>query len=168
MAADSPTVSLGSTGSGLYICVNGRATQRTCPTVDRLVSDFLAGQPEAPEIVIDLAGCEWLDSTFAGWMMGLQKRLTRVAGSKLRISGCSERCRASLDRMQLAGVFTLESVPVPAELTQVPCLTTDRPDRAALKIMLQAHQELAAVSEANARVFGPVVEVLRRQLDAAP
>lgn len=166
MGADSPSVALGSTGSGLYIGMNGRATQRTCPTVDRLVSDFLASQPATPEIAIDLTGCEWLDSTFAGWMAGLQKRLGRIAGGKLRISGCSDRCRASLDRMQLAGMFAQEAIPVPTELTQVPCITTDRPDREALRIMLQAHEELAAVSEANARIFGPIVEMIRKQLEA--
>jgi hypothetical protein len=62
MSADSPEIVVGTADGGLYIGLLGRATQRTCPTVDRLVKDYLASRPPTPLIVVDLAGASGADA----------------------------------------------------------------------------------------------------------
>lgn len=166
MSVDRPVLSLGLCPSGLYIGLNGRATLRVCPTLDHLVGEYLASDCGVGALVFDLSGCEWVDSTFAGWLLALHRRTRRSRTARLVLTGCSQRCLASLDRMQLAGMFTFEAVAAPAELREVPCATSDRPDRESIQRMLAAHEELAALSESNARTFGPIVAMLRRQLDA--
>ncbi|GMU81021.1 MAG: STAS domain-containing protein [Phycisphaerales bacterium] len=168
MGSDSPEIRVGQIDGGLYVSVLGRATQRVCPTVDRVVSEFL-GAHAAARVTIDLDGCAWVDSTFAGWLLGLQRRIGRP-GSLVRLAGCSERCRASLDRMQLCGFFEFCDAIAPPQTVVVPCPTTDRPDRDQLKLMLDAHEHLAGLGDSNARVFAPVVAALRKQLglDAGP
>lgn len=49
MSADSPEIEIGAVDGALYVGLGGRATQRTCPTVDRLVSDYLSTQPTRPQ-----------------------------------------------------------------------------------------------------------------------
>jgi anti-anti-sigma regulatory factor len=167
MGADFPEIAVGTADGGLYLGLLGRATQRTCPTADRLVSDYLASRPARSRIVVDLAGCEWVDSTFAGWLVALNQRIERSAGGRVSLTGCSERCRTSLERMNLASLFRFETVAAPAETRTVRCATGDRPTREELKLMLEAHEALAAVSEKNAEVFGPIAAMLREQLERA-
>lgn len=166
MGADSPEIKVGQVDGGLYISVLGRATQRVCPTVDRVVSEFLAANPDA-SVTVDLDGCAWVDSTFAGWLTGLQRRIGRP-GRPLRIAACSERCRASLDRMQLGDFFEFCSPVAPAGTVTVACTTSDRPDRDHLRLMLAAHEQLVSLGDSNARVFQPVVNTIRKQLEGEP
>ncbi len=168
MAADSPTIQFGASGGGLYIAVCGRATQRTCPAADRLAADYLASGPPQPQIIIDVAGCDWVDSTFAGWMTGLAARLRSTPGAQVVLNRCSPRCRASLAKMHLETLFRFEQTPPPETLEQLVCETSDRPDAATLKLMLAAHENLAARDPQNAKVFAPIVEMLRRQLAQSP
>jgi anti-anti-sigma regulatory factor len=167
MSADSPEIAIGTVNGGLYLGLLGRATQRTCPTVDRLVKDYLASRPATPLIVVDLAGCEWVDSTFAGWLVGLSKRMEHIVAGQVYLAGCGDRCRASLETMQLASLFRFETVAAPPEVCKVACATGDRPTQEELKLMLEAHEALAAVSEKNAEVFGPIVTMLRSQIERA-
>src|SRR5262245_57363897 len=166
MGADSPALRVGYLDGGLYVHVNGRATQRLCPTLEHLVQTFVEAHPQGPAITLDLDSCAWVDSTFAGWLLGVRRQL-QPCGGRLRLSGVSERCRASLARMQLQTLFEFVAVTAPAETSIVNCATGDRPDRETLEIMLRAHEFLAAVGGDNARVFNPVIDVLRKQLGQA-
>lgn len=160
MGADSPEIMVGQVDGGLYLGLLGRATRRVCPTVDRVVADVLAANPGAP-VTLDLTSCAWVDSTFAGWLLGLLRR----CGRGVRLAGCSERCRVSLERMQLRDFFEFCEVAAPADTAAVACPETDRPDPNQLKLMLAAHEQLASLGGSNARVFGPVVAALRAQLE---
>jgi anti-anti-sigma regulatory factor len=166
MGADSPEIAVGTVRGGLYLGLRGRATQRTCPTADRLVADYLASRPQPPNVVIDLAGCEWVDSTFAGWLVGLSKRMAHMANAQLCVAGCGTRCRASLDRMGLSDMFQLAQIEPPTETQTIGCTTSDQPDLDELKLMLEAHEALVALGPENARIFEPIVDALRSQLEA--
>ncbi|MFQ5806488.1 MAG: STAS domain-containing protein [Phycisphaerae bacterium] len=165
MGADTPEIAVGTVEGGLYVGLLGRATQRTCPTADQLVNDYLSTRPQEPLIVLDLDGCEWVDSTFAGWLVGLSKRMERTVGGRVCLTGCGSRCRQSLERMQLAALFRFETVAAPTETRVVACTTGDQPTKAELTLMLEAHEALAAVSAKNAEVFAPIAEALRGQIE---
>jgi anti-anti-sigma regulatory factor len=164
MGADSPAMRVGYLNGGLYVHVNGRATQRLCPTLERLVQAHVEAQPQGVTITLDLDGCVWVDSTFAGWLLGVRRQLQSRGGS-LWLANVSERCRASLLKMQLNELFEFTEAAAPSETSVVTCATGDRPDRETLEIMLHAHESLAAMGGENARVFAPVVAVLRKQLE---
>ena len=165
MSSQAPQLSVGSTAGGLYVGLNERATQRVCSTADRLVSDYLAAHKAGHSITLDLTGCAWVDSTFAGWLIGLRKRLQRTAGGKLRLVGCSQDCQASFEKMRIAALFEFAAAELPEHVRQITCSGSDRPDSETLEIMAHAHEELAAVDEENRAVFAPVAELLRRQLE---
>jgi len=165
MSIDGPQLYVGTVAGGFYVGLNGRATQRVCPTADKLVADYLAGQPTGPCITLDLTDCLWVDSTFAGWLIGLRKRLQRVAGARLLLAGCSERCRGSFDKMRISALFDFVPAEQPSDVTEVTCSGSDRPDKTTLQLMASAHEELAAVDEANQRIFTPVATLLRHQIE---
>ncbi len=167
MGADTPEIAVGAVRDGLYLGLLGRATQRTCPTADQLVDDYLASRPQPPVVAVDLAGCEWVDSTFAGWMVGLSKRMSKMGGGQMYVTGCGERCRASLERMGLANLFQFEELETPSETQAVRCATSDQPSKEELELMLEAHQALVALGPENERVFAPIVATLRSRIEGS-
>jgi anti-anti-sigma regulatory factor len=167
MSSQTPVLTVGATATGIYLGVNGRATVAVCPMAERVVSDFLAAHPEGGQVSVDVGRCDWVDSTFAGWLLGLRRRLRGLANARLRLLGCSERCRTSLERMHLAALFEYDVGERPTDVAELPCAILDRPDEQALRLMLSAHEALAGLSPQNAEAFGPVVRMLRRQLPPA-
>ena len=165
MSSQAPQLYVGSVGGGFYVGLNSRATQRVCPTVDKLISDYLAAHPADPCVTFDLSDCPGVDSTFAGWLIGLRKRLQRVAGARLLLAGCSDRCRGSFEKMRIAALFEFVPAEQPTDVREVTCGGSDRPDRATMQLMAAAHEELAAIDSTNERVFTPVATLLRHQIE---
>ena len=143
MGADSPEITVGTARGGLYVGLMGRATQRTCPTADRLVEDYLASRPQPPIVVLDLTGCEWVDSTFAGWLVGLSKRISHMANAQMCVAGCGDRCRASLERMGLSDLFQLANVEAGLALQRLQHLDdgVDQPGDQRTDVAIGVHEE---------------------------
>lgn len=163
MSPQTPSLAIGQLDGALYVALHGRATQRTCPTAEQLVSTFLEASPREARIVFDLEGSDWVDSTFAGWLIGVARRAGRGGGGVV-LGNASPRCVASLEKMRVSSMFQFAEVTPPAETRTIECLGDDQPDLARIKLMLEAHQELADVDEQNASVFGPIVTALREQI----
>ncbi|MBN2445494.1 MAG: STAS domain-containing protein [Phycisphaerae bacterium] len=163
MNMDALEIAVGSVAGGLYLGFEQRATQQTCPTGSRLVEDYLTGQAEqSPRITIDLGSCTWVDSTFAGWIIMLHRRLS--PGKCVRIANCSDACLDSLQRLRMDKLFEFVDIAPPGATRKVACAVGEKPSPADLELMLRAHEELAALGGDNARVFTPIVETLRREL----
>lgn len=165
MGADTPEIKIGTIEGGLYVGLRGRATQRTCPTADKVVSDYLASEPGTCRITLDLSNCDWVDSTFAGWLISLSKRAARRAAGEVRLTGCNARCRSSLDKMKLSSLFAFRETSVPAKTQTIRCTTGDRPRKEEIKLFLEAHEALAAIDSENARIFMPIIAALREQIE---
>lgn len=163
MSVEKPEIQFGRLGDTLYVDVQGRPTQRVAPTVARVVDDYLSAHSETAVCTIDLAGADWIDSTFAGCLIGIYKRLAQ-RGGQLRLNHCANDCRKSLAKMHLHNFAEFTEVPAPRSLQTLRCATGDRPTPDEIRLMLAAHEELAAIDEHNERIFGPVVNMLRQQL----
>jgi hypothetical protein len=146
----------------LYLTFEGGATHRASLTAEPIVYDFLATNPTTPQIVLDMDGCPWIDSTFAGWMVRVRQRAAAVQGVTV-VSRCPDACRTSLDVMGLKPLFCFSDMTPPGELAECP-YTAEGADAATIDFMLQAHEELADASPDNRERFGHVAEKLREEL----
>ncbi len=147
----------------LFIAVDGAATYQVSVTVEHLVQKYLVHRPTQPNIAVDLNGCAFIDSTFAGWMIKLHRRLAQVQGH-FTVSRCPHVCHASLHTMGLTTLFEFDSVPAPTRLQDIDSETPSDDDES-LDHLLQAHEDLAHVSSHNERVFTPIAETLRKELE---
>ena len=162
-------ISYGCVGEALFVQFTGEGTRDTCKAADRLVTDFLAAHSRSPSIVFDLRACGWVDSTFAGWMVGLNKRLKKADGDGgLRVVGWSDECRDSLARMNLCRLFEHRDADQPEHIRVLDYPGNEPPDRAAIELMAGAHRELAELNDENRRVFGPIADMLEQQLRQLP
>ncbi|TWT40362.1 hypothetical protein RAS1_40700 [Phycisphaerae bacterium RAS1] len=163
-AAASPRISFGTSAGELFIRFEGTATNRVCPSAEQLVAAYLSTHHDSPRVVIDVQDCRWVDSTFAGWLVGLLRR-TRAGGGKLTIAHCGEECHKNFGTMGLTKLLEFGEVAAPRELRQMVCPELVRNDPQALRLLLAAHEELAELDEANRKVFGPIVAMLRNECE---
>lgn len=164
MSEQPAEISVGCADGGLYVRVLGQATLRTCPTVERVVADYAATHEGDLSVTVDLSGCDWVDSTFAGWLIGLRKRLQDRTG-RLVLANCGEVCRTALSKMHLDTLFEFGTCEAPPNARTIACISQARPTPDDLRLMLEAHESLAELDEDNQRVFGPIVAALRKQVE---
>jgi len=123
-------------------------------------------------LVVDLAACSGMDSTFMGTLAGMASRLSAMDGGSLHIAEPGERNRRSLEDLGLD--FLMEINPPSAIWSdKLDAIRKElKPPQAAgslgqiqrTKHVLEAHQILSGVSDKNAREFENVVEMLQEQI----
>lgn len=123
-------------------------------------------------LVVDLAACAGMDSTFMGTLAGMAARLSAVEGGVLQIAEPGERNRRSLEDLGLdflmeidpaAAVWRGKVDGVRAALTPPQAVGALGQTQRARHVM-EAHQVLSGVSDKNAREFSGVVDLLKDQL----
>lgn len=148
--------------SQLFIAFEGHATHQASLAAEHIVAGFLDAQSQPPMIILDLAGCAWVDSTFSGWMIRLRQR-TGARHGEVVISHCPPACLSSLTTMGLTALFHFAELERPPDLCSLLC-EPEAVTPASIEFMLEAHESLASTSPANQRVFGRIAEQLRREL----
>lgn len=124
-------------------------------------------------LVVDLAGCTGMDSTFMGTLAGLATRLTALdGGGALQIAEPGDRNRRSLEDL---GLDFLMEIDPPASLWRgkvdsIRAALQAPPAAGALgqvqraRHVLEAHQTLSGMNDKNAREFEGVVNMLGNDL----
>ena len=118
------------------------------------------------EFILDFSGCEGLDSTFMGIVLGLRlgrdrdsDHLPRVTAVNVGPTVLRILSEVGIDRM-------IEVVTEPVLLPQIPMvrLEKDCSEDARLDMILTAHECLIDLGEENRRRFGSFVALLREEL----
>ena len=126
-------------------------------------------------IVVDLAECSGMDSTFMGTLAGMASRLSAADGGVLQVAGADERNQRSLEDLGLDFLMQInpEAAPWEGELEEIRCALepveadpVSQMQRA--KLCLEAHEKLSDLSDKNAREFDQVVGTLRKQISDEP
>jgi hypothetical protein len=108
-----------------------------------------------------------MDSTFLGLIVGTQKRFARQSGlSKhpmITLLNVNEACKGLLRTIGVLGMVELSDAGVafPSDLPRV-----SSEIRASARFLLDAHEELASLSERNRKRFSTLTTVLRSAVDA--
>lgn len=116
-------------------------------------------------LMLDLTLCEHLDSTFLGTIHELSACADR-AGVELRLQGVTPPVEALFEELGMSCVLD-RMVPVMLPLpTQMSSIAASGGDARAKRLrVLTAHESLAALSERNRRELGPLLQVLRREVE---
>jgi anti-anti-sigma factor len=145
--------------------VVGRATFLNSGNLKTVLRRMIDGGRR--EIVIDLAECELMDSTFMGTLAGIALHLRDRGEGHLQVVRANPRNEKLLRNLGLDQIFTVRSpgdpdCPViPREADSAVAGTISGP--AGAEEMLEAHQALIEADAANAARFQDVVELLQRE-----
>ena len=148
----------------IYVAVTGLANMKNAPMLDAF---FQAqdGQSGITTICIDLQGCQGMDSTFMGLLVGTSAAM-EGSGARLVVINPSEVCQKLLVMLGLIEVMpVIERVEVPdlsfVELTASgsPVGTLQR-----LELIRKAHQALMGISSENQSKFAAFMTALEADL----
>ncbi len=121
-------------------------------------------------IVIDLKGCELMDSTFMGTLAGIALRLRELGSGELTVINANERNTSLLENLGLDHLFSFQladgirdphsDANSPSDEISTPPVTDSEDQRST---MLSAHQTLVDVSPDNEAKFRDVLELLKQE-----
>jgi hypothetical protein len=123
-------------------------------------------------IVVDLAACTGMDSTFMGTLAGMAARLSALEGGGLMIAEPGGRNRRSLEDLGLDFLMEIDP-PAAAWRGRVDAIRSalhapqpvdalGRNQRG--RHVLEAHENLSNINDRNARAFSGVVTLLENDL----
>lgn len=117
--------------------------------------------------VVDLARCEGMDSTFMGVLAGLSTHFP-PGEPKVIVVNAGAKHRQLLDDLGLSRLVSVRQKPdlIPA-LELEPLSSDTLPPRERAERILRAHQQLLDADSRNAAKFGPVLKLLKRELETS-
>lgn len=123
-------------------------------------------------LVVDLAACSGMDSTFMGTLGGLARRLMLHEGT-LQIAEPGARNQRSLEDLGLDNLMDIqpESAIWKEHLPEIRSRLTNPASKPSITSLqrahhvLEAHRRLSEVNDKNARIFSGVIDTLRRDID---
>ncbi|MEI6386854.1 MAG: STAS domain-containing protein [Spirochaetota bacterium] len=155
----------------LFIRATGHVTAALCPELKAKCFARLENSAPISGIFMDLSQCEYMDSTFLGLIVGLTKKLMAKTGRKLTIVGTSDTCIGLLKTIGVLGlVESLREGPDFPELERIgkgPSASSldATSDAASAEFILDAHEELAAISDENRDRFSSLNTMLRESIE---
>jgi serine phosphatase RsbU (regulator of sigma subunit)/anti-anti-sigma regulatory factor len=147
----------GETDNAAYLALRGRASWMHCDAFHETAQAVLdARRP----LVLELSGCEYMDSTCLGTVHEL------VAHGGVVLARVTPAVRALFEELSMQQVLAAirEDIPAAPELY---ALGTGGDQAVVQKRILKAHEALSALSERNREEFKDVVESLRGEQDGA-
>lgn len=148
---DGDVVFYGETESAAHLALRGRATWMHCDAFHETAQAVLdAGH----KLVLDLSGCEYLDSTFLGTVHEL------VARGDVVLAGVTPAVRELFEELSMEQVLARIRADVPPA-PELYALGTGKDPAAVRRRILHAHEALSELSERNREEFRDVVESLR-------
>ncbi len=148
----------------ILLLVGGQISCHQCPAVKQYVED--ARRRGARKLAIDLADCNYCDSTFLGTLLQLKRAFEPLGG--LVLVRPSAEVRRILAQLAAERLFTIveQFPPYDAQTTwqQLDSHWEKEQSKAFKKSVVEAHEELAAAGGALSERFGPLAEALREEL----
>ena len=174
--ATASAVHVARTDGGCCVRIDGRGTMKESPAVQEFVVRTLdAG---AASVTVDLSGCEYLDSTFLGCLLGLYKQYGGKAAREgsgansaapFAVAAPPDRAAKLFGPTRLDRLLRAQEHPPAVAGEWVP-LTIDRTTFAKRDLtqhVLECHRRLAEVEGPQQEAFRRIAEQLERELATA-
>lgn len=153
-----------------WIRCEGKGSFLNSPALKKWADDEI--DHGVKDVVVDLAACTGMDSTFMGTLAGLAMRLMKSPGGHLQIAEPGEKNRKSLEDLGLDALMMIEPNEAVwlASMEQVRRRVkpyeaeSNKPANA--PEVLEAHKKLCEADERNNEKFGTVLDFLEAEVKA--
>jgi len=152
-------------GGKAFVRVVGRGSFKVSATLKQFVEKIVSGK-NISRIIIDVAECIGMDSTFMGVLAGLAGRLKKedkeLVLIRLDQKNANLLATLGLDRILSCHTAANGDLPEEADVNQ---LNTEANKKDLAKTALAAHEELSSLNEENRVRFKSVLEYLRADVN---
>jgi len=147
--------------AGLFIRAQGHITAQLCPELKSRAFSRLDAEPPLKAIYIDFEAAEYMDSTFLGLLVGLNKRFKALSGRPITLLRVNATCGGLLRTIGVSKLVEMaEAGPDFPKIME----RLGRGPRATAEFLLDAHEELTGLSEENRARFSTLTETLKSAL----
>ncbi|MFA7256007.1 MAG: STAS domain-containing protein [Kiritimatiellales bacterium] len=150
----------------VFVRVTGRGSFKVSATLKQFLSEITAKQPVST-VVLDLAECIGMDSTFMGVLAGLAGRL-KLKGQTLELINLSDKNAQLLATLGVDQVIAHYSHAHGHEMPDqaaAPLATASATKKELAETALQAHETLVELNEENRPRFKRVIEYLKADVN---
>lgn len=149
--------------AGLYVLAKGHMTASVSTDLKDLIQHRLSQGPVPPTFSVDLSGCEYMDSTFMGLLVGFHKRYKALTGRALTIQCPSRECVALLGSLGILRILNVSEIDNKLDSSAWIRVSADQDPTTS--IVYGAHQDLSEISPENATKFAALQSVLKSELE---
>jgi anti-anti-sigma regulatory factor len=156
------TTKVSRTRTGYRLRVEGRGTLRESPAVHGLIRHLLENEPTC--VVLDLAACEYLDSTYLGALIDVHRRFASEPPVRFQVAA-NEVCRQRLfgpNCLEALFCYAIEEPELVGDEMEIPPLVLGRDDLG--RHVLDCHRRLVELGGPNEAAMRGVVERLSAEL----
>ena len=132
------------------------------------LADFVQGELDRGicRFAVDLAGCEGMDSTFMGTLVGIAQNARERPGGWVCMLNVSEANRELLGIVGADRFFVFDSEhAVAADLVMQPLPALETLPQRRLELVRRAHENLVDIDRRNAAKFGAILRSMTAELD---
>ena len=155
-------VKVARTPTGHCVRVEGRGTMRESPAA----AEFAARTLQVPQasVVIDLSACDYLDSTFLGCLVELQKRAGRLTPPRFVVSAPPEKVKKLLAATKLDMVLTTTAEPPTATSDYLTLAGADPSSPEVMRHVMECHRRLAEIGGPQHAAFAAIADSIEKEL----
>jgi hypothetical protein len=115
-------------------------------------------------LVVDLGGCDHLDSTFLGCLVEMQRRSARAGSGKFAVSAPSDKVRKLFGPTKLDAVLKITAEPpqITSEFVSLPAADPASPD--VMRHVMECHRLLAELGGPQQAAFAAIADSIEREL----
>ena len=155
------SLSIGRWNEGYVVRVCGRGTMRESRVLQECARTL--GLEGAVALVVDLANCDYLDSTFLGCLVSFQRRVGRES-DRVAVYAPPEAEKRLLHALQLHRFFRLIDA-LPETIGSCELLEMQSCDSVELgRHVMDCHRRLAELGGAQQEVFNRIADQLAQEL----
>lgn len=152
--------------TGYCVRIEGRGTMKESPAAGEFAARSLGSAGST--LVVDLSHCEYLDSTFLGCLVEMQKRAGRATPPRFVVSAPSDTTRKLLGPTKLDSVLktTVEAPQIIGDFVPLPAADPASPD--IMRHVMECHRRLAELGGPQQAAFAAIADNIERELGKNP
>lgn len=143
---------------GVFVRVQGHVTASRCPELKGRIFSRFDRTPSPAAVYFDLSDCAYMDSTFLGLIVGVNKRYKALSGKNVIVLHANATCLGLLRTIGVTRLVDIsdEDVVIPPDMEEIGPVT-----RASAEFILDAHEALSELSDENKSRFSTLTRTLR-------
>lgn len=160
---DSAVLKFAQTAAGGVVQIAGRGTMQESAALLSFIEPILSSD-STYALIVDLSVCDYLDSTFLGTLVLLDRRYSAGGSTRFRVFASREQCTKLLHASRLDRVLTIISERPASDCDWQPVPAAPMEQDEFIRHLIECHQRLSELGGPSARGFQQVADQLSREL----
>ena len=156
------SILIGSDARGYFLAAQGSIRANLCYPLRESILAKLDAAVDILAVYVDLSECRYMDSTFIGLLVAIDKKLQKGSGGRLHLLRPTTECMDILEQLGLKSFLLIEEqeVQLPSAMTEI----APRAEKPGAEFILKAHEALMETSDEARKKFALLKEILEQKL----